>query len=182
MKANSNLDDCKGGRLKAQNAAAELYQLAALLVGDEPQAAALVEAAVARTEVDPCAEAEASFQAAQAALVEAAVAYLGRADAGAFNPPAMGSVSGGCIEGDGASAGGLDFGPKVLREGLNKLSTAGRVVFVLRAVLGWDSGTSAALLERATSRGWAAGQVSEVYRQALCSVSTSLLHSATAVS
>lgn len=169
------VEDCQGARLRAQDAVAGLYQLAAVLAGGEQQAAALVEAALARTEVDPCANAEASVGAAQVSLIEAAVREFRRSDAGAFDAPALEAGSGGCIEGDEVSAGGLAYDPRVLRDGLNKLSPVQRVVFVLRAILGWDSASSAALLEQAGCRGWGAAQVGEVFRQALCSVSTSLV-------
>lgn len=168
-------DDCESGRLRVQSAAAELYQLAALLVGEERQAAALVETAVARTEADPCADAEASVQAARVSLIEAAVAGFRRTDSGAFDPPPTGSGTGGCIEGDDVSATGLGSEPQALRDGLNKLSPVQRMAFVMRAILGWDSETSAALLERAGCPGWGPAQVGEVFRQALCSVSTSLV-------
>lgn len=175
---NEASNDCRDGRLKAQSAAVELYQLAALLVGDERQAAELVEAAVARTEADPCADAEASVKTAQFALVEAAVSSLQRADGAAFDPPSHSPGIGGCIEAEEVSGGRLDSGPQVLREGLDKLSAAQRVIFVLRAVLGWDAAASAALLGRAAGRAWEPVQISEVFRQALCSVSTSLVSAA----
>lgn len=168
-------DDCGGGRLRVQSAAVELYQLAALLVGDERQAAALVETAVARTGADPCADAEASVRAARASLIEAAVAQFRRADARALDAPAIDGGIGGCIEGDDVSASDLAAEPQVLRDGLDKLSPAQRVVFVMRAILGWDSVASAALLERAGCPGWGSAQVGEVFRQALCSISTSLV-------
>lgn len=169
--SNAVIDDCRAGRLRAQSAVAGLYQLAALLVGDERQAASLVELAVARTDTDPCADAEASIKAAQVALVEAAVRELRRADPAALDAPALESGTGGCIEGDDVSVSGLASDAQVLRDGLNKLSPVQRVVFVSRAILGWDSVSSAALL----GRGWKAAQVSEVFRQALCSVSSSLV-------
>lgn len=58
-------DDCESGRLGARGALAELYRLATLMVGDESQAAELVKTVVVRAEVDPCADAEGSVQAAR---------------------------------------------------------------------------------------------------------------------
>lgn len=162
-----------------RGAAVELYQMAALLVGDERQAAELVETAVSRTEADPCADAEASVRAAQVVLVETVVSSLQAADAAVFDPPFHSTGVGGCIEAEDVSVGRLGSSPRVLREGLDKLSAAQRVVFVLRAVLGWDAATSAVLLGRAAGQAWEPAQVSEVFRQALCSVSTSLVSAAT---
>ena len=178
VEANQIRDDCQNSRLRAQSAVAELYQLAAMLVGDEWQAAALLEAVVAQAEVDPCAEAEASVEAAQVALVEAAVRELRRTDPDRLDAPPPESGIGGCIESDDVSADGLVSDPRVLRDGLNKLPSVQRVVFVLRAILGWDSTSSAALLEQAGCRGWGPAQVRGVFRKALCSVSTLLVHSA----
>lgn len=82
--------DCEGGRSRVHDAAAELYQLAALMLSDESQAAELVEATVAQTNIDPCAEAEAesSVRAARLNLVETALARLNQADPRAFDAPA----------------------------------------------------------------------------------------------
>jgi DNA-directed RNA polymerase specialized sigma24 family protein len=183
--------DCEDGRLKAQGAVAELYQLAALMVGNESQAAELVEAVVARTEVDPCADAEASVQRARLNLVEAVVSYFRQLDPRTFDPPALAvGDAGGCIDSDDlASAGvsanqlaGMVAGPGrgALRGWLGKLSAVQRMVFVQRAILGWDSASAATLLGQAGLGGWETRQVSEVFRQALCSLATSLVQSAAA--
>lgn len=185
MEANPVLSDCEGGRLRAQGAVAELYQLAALLVGDETRAAELVESVVARTEIDPCADADASVESARVHLVEAAVASFRRVDPRAFDAPAAPDTIGGCIESDDLSTShlaGMAAGPGrgALRAWLEKLSAVQRVIFVQRAILGWDHPFSAALLERAGCGGWKARQLGEVFRQALCSLATSLAHAATA--
>jgi hypothetical protein len=46
-------------------------------------------------------------------------------------------------------------------------------------VLGWDNGTTAASLATGAGEksGWSAEQVSELFRQALCSLANSLVHS-----
>lgn len=177
--------ECEGGELTAQSVAAELYQLAALLMGGGHQAAELVEAAIAGAQIDPCAEAEASIHGARLQLVEAAVRRLSQADSRAFDTPAS-APAGGCIEDDdlaaaGVSAGELarmvrDPGRGVLRDWLNRLPVAQRVVFVVRAILGWDNAAAASALSRAAARPWQPGQVSELFRQALCSLASSLAH------
>lgn len=187
---------CEDGRLKEQDqdmvhdTAAELYQLAALMLGDETQAADLVEATVAQTDIDPCAKAAASVDAARLNLVETALARLSQADPKAFDAPALSAhASGGCIEDDDLSSAGISTsqlakmvsgaGRSSLRAWLDKLPVAQRAIFVERAILGWDNAAAAASLSRAASRNWQPRQVSELFRQALCSLATSLVHSAT---
>lgn len=181
--------DCEGARAAATDAAVELYQIAALMMGDEGQAVEVVETAVAKTNVDPCADAEASVEAARVNLVETAVARLSEAEPRAFDAPA-GLTTGGCIEDDDlASAGisanqlaGMLHGPgrRAMREWLNKLPVAQRAIFVERAVLGWDNAAAAASLTKAAARSWQPGQVSDLFRQALCSLANSLVHAAVA--
>jgi DNA-directed RNA polymerase specialized sigma24 family protein len=181
--------DCEGGRLKAQDAAVELYQLAALMLGDESQAVDLVEAAVSDTDIDPCDAAEASIHAARLNLVETAVARLSEANPSAFEAPALSHEgSGGCIEGDDLSSAGITSsqlaemvngtGRRSLRNWLNQLPVAQRAIFVERAILGWDNNAAAASISRASTHSWQPRQVSDLFRQALCSLATSLLHSA----
>lgn len=183
--------DCEDGPLKVHQAAVELYQLAALMLGDESEAADLVEAAVAQTSIDPCAESEASIDAARVNLVQTAVARLSHADPAAFQAPAhSGSAASGCIDDDDLASAGVSpdqlsemlSGPgrRTLREWLEKLPMAQRAIFVERAILGWDNAAAAASLSKAASSAWQPGQVRELFRQALCSLATSLLHSASA--
>ena len=183
--------DCENKRSRAQETAAELYQLAALMLGDETQAVEAVETAVARTEVDPCADADASVGAARTHLVATALARLSKADPRAFDAPALSATAAGaCIESDDLSATGISSsqlaalvsgpGRRTLREWLNRLPAAQRIVFVQRAILGWDNAASAASLGRSASGNWQPSQVGEVFRQALCSLASSLAHAAAA--
>jgi len=185
------IDDCEGGTLKAQNTAAELYQLAALMLGDESKALDLVESTVAEVEVDPCAPEDAAVDTARHHLIEAAVARMSQADPEAFAPaPGDGPVT--CLEDDDLSAAGISaaqFAELVngaasggnggqLRSWLEQLPLAQRAVFVQRAVLGWDNGSTAASLGEATGakREWSAARVSGLFRLALCSLANSLIH------
>ena len=183
--------DCDDARSRVHDAAGELYQIAALMMGDELQAVELVERAVAETRIDPCAEADASVEAARQALVETAVARLSEADPKAFDVPAQTEeASGHCIDDDDLSSVGISAGQlasmmtgperRTLRDWLNQLPVAQRTVFVERAILGWDNASAAASLSRAAARNWQPGQVREVFRQALCSLATSLVHSTAA--
>jgi hypothetical protein len=182
------IDDCEEGLLKAQDTAAELYQLAALMLGNENEALNLVESTVARVEVDPCAEEDAAVDAARHQLIEAAVARMNQADPGAFATPAPADGPASCIEDDDLSAAGISpsqmaeliggAGSPQLRAWLDQLPAAQRAIFVQRAVLGWDNcATAASLANGAGAKpGWSAAQVGELFRQALCSLANSLVH------
>lgn len=183
--------DCLDARTRVHDAAGELFQIAALMMGDESQAVELVESTVAEAVIDPCAEAGDSVQAARQNLVEQAVIRLSRSDPSAFDAPSLTEVaSGHCIEDDDLSAAGISAsqlagmvnGPerRRLRDWLNKLPVAQRAIFVERAILGWDNVAAAASLRKAAAGDWQPGQVSELFRQALCSLATSLVHAATA--
>jgi DNA-directed RNA polymerase specialized sigma24 family protein len=181
--------DCEGGLLKAQDTAVELYQLAALMLGDESRALDLVESTVAQVEVDPCAEEEAAVDQARHHLIEAAVARMKQDDPQGFrSPAASGSANPTCIDDDDLAAAGISpeqmasliggAGRDQLRVWLDKLPSAQRAIFVQRAVLGWGNGeTAASLAHGAGARpAWSAEQVGEIFRQALCSLANSLVH------
>lgn len=181
------MGDCKDGRTAAQGTAAELYQLAAMLLGDGPQAADVAEASIARTSIDPCAETEASVQTARRTLVETAITHLSRTLPDAFDAP-VSEAPRGCIETDELASEGFSTeellrivqepGRNVLRHWLGELPVAQRTIFVVRGILGWDNAATAASLTRAAARSWQPSQVGDVFRQALCSLATSLAQSA----
>lgn len=119
--------------------------------------------------------------------VETAVLRLTEADPQAFAAPVLPVATGGCIENDDlASAGvsadqlaGMVNGPgrRTLRGWLNKLSAVQRVIFIQRAILGWDNAAAAKLLGTNARGNWQPRQVGEIFRQALCSLATSLVSS-----
>lgn len=181
--------DCEGGVQKAQEAVVELYQLAALMLGDEGEAASLVESTVADVDVDPCASEEAAVDTARHHLVEAAVARMNEAEPGAFAAPAPAGGPAACIEDDDLSAAGISPAQIAellngagsggqLRSWLDQLPAAQRAIFVQRAVLGWNNDATAASLANGsgTKPAWSAAQVGETFRQALCSLANSLVH------
>ncbi|HTD53839.1 MAG TPA: hypothetical protein VK670_00550 [Silvibacterium sp.] len=183
------IGDCEGGVRKAEETAAELYQLAALMLGNEGEAASLVESTVADVDVDPCASEEAAVDTARHHLVEAAVARMNETDPGAFTAPASASRPAVCIEDDDLSAAGISAeqiaellngagNGKDLRSWLDALPAAQRAIFVQRAVLGWNNDTTAASLANGSGEkpAWSAAQVAETFRQALCSLANSLVH------
>jgi hypothetical protein len=180
--------DCSGsGLARAEDVAFELYQLAALLLGKEAEALGLVEEFVSEKEVDPCAPESPGEEATRRELIAAAVARMSEADPAGFAPPvADGSGFVTCIENDDLDAMGVTpadltelisgGGRERMREWLNQLPLVQRAIFVQRAVLGWDNATIVGFLPE----GWQPQQVSEVFRQALCSLATSLIHLTTA--
>jgi len=183
--------DCQDSQARVHAAAGELYQIAALMIGDESQAIELVEKVVDQAAIDPCAEADDSVEAARQALIESAVLRLRQADPNAFDVPTLhGQAGGHCIEDDDLSSAGISSsqiasmvrGPERsrLRDWLNKLPVAQRAIFVERAILGWDNTTAAASLSKAGGSNWQPRQVSELFRLALCSLATSLVHAAAA--
>jgi len=183
------IGDCEGGVRKVEETAAELYQLAALMLGNEGEAASLVESTVADADVDPCASEEAAVDTARHHLVEAAVARMNEADPGAFAAPPSVSGPALCIEDDDLSAAGISAeqiaellkgagNGRDLRNWLDQLPTAQRAIFVQRAVLGWNNDATAASLVNGSGEklAWSAAQVAETFRQALCSLANSLVH------
>jgi hypothetical protein len=69
-----------------------------------------------------------------------------------------------------------------LREWLNRLSQAQRAVFVQRAVLGQtNADTARAINLYARPSVWTPEAVGSLFRQALCSLTSAMVHSAPAV-
>lgn len=173
----------------AQDTATRLFQTAALLVGNESEAVRLVEEAIAGVEVDPCAEGEAAREQVQSEVVRAAIRLLSQREPQAF--VASGLEAGGpagCIEGDDFTAAGLSQeqwhdllegeGRGRLRKWLEHLPAVQRTIFVERAMLRHDNAAIAAHLRAgggSAAAGWTPEKVSGLFRQALCSLATSLV-------
>jgi DNA-directed RNA polymerase specialized sigma24 family protein len=178
--------DCNDSAL-IESAARELYQTAALLVGDETEAMQLVEQTVASVEMDPCADGDAARNAASHELVQRALARVAALRPAQMHPAAAVDL-GGCVETDDLSAAGvtreqleglLSGSDRArMRQWLEGLGPVERSVFVLRAVLGRSGPESAQLLHQTTGDSWTETHVGGAYRAALCSLATSLVHSA----
>lgn len=187
-------NDCSGsGLAKAQDAAVELYQLAALLLGKETDALTLVEEAFAGVEIDPCAQQEAATGLVRERLLESVMTRMAASDPKGFLAPAADeNAYGGCIEDDDLSSAGLTpaqlsemiggSGREEMRAWLDRLPAAQRAIFIQRAVLGRDNGATAASLAGSGGSEWSPQQVSDTYRQALCSLANALVHAAVRVS
>jgi hypothetical protein len=180
--------------LMAEDTAVQLFQIAALMLGDEQEAVSLVEATVAKVEADPCAEATLAYAEARSLLVHSAMQRMAGLYPEAFGVPAAEPADGPCIETDDLGAAGLtgeQFGALFsgagragMREWLGRLAPALRAVFVLRAVAGQDGEQTAESLRQSGARGaqaWRRDQVRTAYRQALCSLASCLISSRTAL-
>jgi DNA-directed RNA polymerase specialized sigma24 family protein len=185
-------DPCSGGDavVKAENAAVEMYRFAALLLGSETEAVRLVEDSVAAVEVDPCADPCAAKGLVRDRVLHGALEILRRQDPASFRDVPVAGPPSACLEDDDAppisgpelSALVEGAGRRSFRDWLNRLPGAQRAVFVQRAVLGQDNAATAnAINGLARPAIWTADAVGRLFRQALCSLATSLVHSAHAV-
>lgn len=178
--------DCNDNAI-VESVAGELYQAAALFVGDENEAIQLVEETVASVEMDPCSDGEAAREAANRDLIRRALARVAALQPARMHPSAATDL-GGCVETDDLSAAGLTrqqlddllsgAGRTRMRQWLEGLGPAERSVFVLRAVMGRSGAESAQLLQQTTGDPWMETHVGGAYRAALCSLASSLVHSA----
>jgi DNA-directed RNA polymerase specialized sigma24 family protein len=182
----TDCSDC-GDSAIVESAARELYQTAALFVGDETEAIELVEQTVASVEMDPCSDGEAAREAASRDLIQRALARVVALRPAQMHPAAATDL-GGCVETDDLGAAGITrqqlddllsgAGSTRMRQWLEGLGPVERSVFALRAVMGRSGAESAQLLEQTTGDPWTEAHVGGAYRAALCSLATSLVHSA----
>ncbi|HEY6489916.1 MAG TPA: hypothetical protein VIY99_12385 [Terracidiphilus sp.] len=170
--------------------AAGLYSLASMLVGEGEESVRLVEMAVATADISACDDPVQARKSSRLALAKAAVESIGLSDPEGLATPEHLEPSQGCIQEDAAGVSGEELsrmlaGPDRgrVRNWLAGLPIASRVVFVLRAVAGVSTSEVAALLAAhagAQAAGWQPEAVREIFRQALCSLASQLLHASTA--
>ncbi len=181
-------------QLLAEDTPLQLFQIAALMLGDEQEAVSLVEESVAKVEADPCAEGTLAYVEARTMLVRTAVQRMAGLYPEAFAVPTAQPDNAACIETDDLGAAGLtgeQFGALIsgagragMREWLGRLAPALRTIFVLRAVAGQDGEQTAESLRQSGAigaQGWRRDQVGTAYRQALCSLATCLMSAQTAL-
>jgi hypothetical protein len=182
-------DPCMGSEavLKAENAAVEMYRFAALMLGNETEAVRLVEDTVASVEVDPCADPCAAKGLVRDRVLQGALEILHRQDPASFAVVPAAAPASHCLEEDDAeilsepelSALVEGAGRRSLRDWLDRLPGAQRAVFVQRAVLGQDNDATARAINGLVRPAiWTADAVGRLFRQALCSLASSLVHSA----
>jgi DNA-directed RNA polymerase specialized sigma24 family protein len=176
------------GQLMAEDSALHLFQIAALMLGDEQEAVSLVEQSVAQVEADPCAEGEQAYDEARTLLVQTAIKRMAGLYPEAFAVPSAQPADAACLETDDLTAVGLtgeQFGTLIsgggrarMREWLGRLTPALRAIFVLRAVAGQDGEQTAESLRQSGAtgaQGWRRDLVGSAYRQALCSLASCLM-------
>jgi hypothetical protein len=172
--------------------AAGLYSMASMLVGEGEQSIRLVETAVSTADVSSCQDASQARRSGREALSRAAIEILMRRHPEGLAAPGHMEPARGCIEDDeldAAAVSGQELakmmaGPdrERARQWLASLPTASRVIFVLRAVAGFRSDEVAHFLAGhggGRGAGWNADAVREIFRQALCSLASQLLHAST---
>ncbi len=177
-----------GNASVVQETAAELFQLAALLMSDQVQAVALVEETLASVEIDPCLDPPAARLLGRQQVLTLGLARLRQLDPGSFLG-VPGSSSPLCVEDEDLGAAGISKaqlaewlateGRQDLRDWLAALPGAQRAIFVQRALLGEGNVAVARALDASAdgSPSWTPLAVGEMYRLALCSLANSLAHS-----
>lgn len=180
------------GASRAQGAALELFQVAALMLGDEEQAVSLVERAFAEVQADPCADAGAAGEQARPRLIATALTRLASQHPEAFAAPPQVMEDSTCIDTDDLSAAGIsgdhlaallngpgtEPGPGMMREWVESLTPSFRAIFVLRAVAGQTADEALASLRQSGApgvAGWRREHISVAYRRALCMLASFLV-------
>lgn len=166
-----------------------LYSLASMLVGEGEDSIRLVEAAVSRAEVSACADPEQARISGRRTLAAAALEVLAGRDPESLAAPEGLEHAATCIDDDDLSAAGVsrDDLERMLsgsdrarvRAWLESLPTAMRTIFVLRAVAVFSAPQTAALLAAhggPRAAGWTPDAVRELFRQALCSLASQIIH------
>lgn len=169
--------------------AAGLYSMASMMVGEGEDSISLVELAVANAEVSGCADPVQARRSSRLALLTAALQMIARRDAASLAAPEGLEHAATCIDDDDLDAAGMSrdelermiAGPDRdrVRKWLESLPTALRAIFVLRAVAGFTASETAELLAAnggPQAAGWSAEAVRELFRQALCSLASQLIH------
>jgi Sigma-70, region 4 len=172
--------------------AAGLYTLASMLIGEGEDSIRLVERAVETADIGSAAGAAQARKNSRLALCKAAIEILERRSPGSLAAPEGLEHAHTCIDDDdldAASVSGEEFSKMLagpdrdrVRAWLASLPTPQRVVFAMRAVAGLTSAEAASVLAAnggPNAAGWTPEAVREIFRQALCSLASQLLHEAT---
>jgi hypothetical protein len=173
--------------------AAGLYSMASMLVGEGEESVRLVETAVATAEVSACDDAAQARKSSRVALCRAALEVLDRRVPGCLAVLKSLAPTTTCIQDDDLDTGAVSSeelakliaGPEKdrVRSWLTGLPATFRVVFVLRAVAGFTAREAAELLAAhggPAAAGWTTADVREVFRQALCSLASQVIHATNA--
>jgi hypothetical protein len=182
-----------GWRVTFNRIASGLYSLAAMLVGEGEDSARLVETAIANGEVSACQDAEQARTSSRRALCGPALEILEQRNPGCLAAPQGLQAVATCIEDDDLDAAGVSSdelermiaGPDRdrMRNWLASLPTDLRTIFALRAVAGLTAAETAGLLAEhggPKAAGWTPDAVRELFRQALCSLTSQLIQATAA--
>jgi hypothetical protein len=164
--------------------------MASMLVGEGEDSVRLVETAIANAEISACHDPVEGRKNSRRALCVAALKLLAERDAESLAAPLGLEPASTCIEDDDLDAAGVSkeelermlAGPDRdrVRNWLASLPTVLRTIFVLRAVAGFSTAETAALLAECggpRAVGWNAEAVRDFFRQGLCSLASQLIQS-----
>uniref|UniRef100_E6Q092 Uncharacterized protein n=1 Tax=mine drainage metagenome TaxID=410659 RepID=E6Q092_9ZZZZ len=178
----------KDGSLVLEEVAGELYHIGSMLLGDGEETIRLIERAVATAEIPSCCDGDQAMHSARVALAAASIELLEDRDPSTLAAPKGDFGLPNCIGDDDLSAAGVTAaeletmlagpGRQRLRGWLEELPVVERVIFVLRAVAGLSTPEVAGLLALhggKAAQGWMPEAVSNLFRQALCSLASQLL-------
>ena len=171
--------------------AAGLYNLASMLVGEGEDSIALVEQAVATANLSASDDDAQACKSNSLALSRAALDLLARRDPASLAAPKDLAPANTCIQDEDLDTGDVSSqelaklmsGPERerVRQWLASLPVGFRVIFALRAVAGFSSPEVASLLAAhggPSAAGWTPEDIREIYRQALCSLASQVIHAA----
>jgi DNA-directed RNA polymerase specialized sigma24 family protein len=169
--------------------AADTYRVASMLLGEGEEAIGLIERVVAEVDLKACSSPADARHNSRLQMAADAIAILAQRDAVALAAPTDASGPASCIEDDDLEAAGVTpdeleqmiSGPEAyrLRNWLEGLSVSLRYIFVLRAVAGLSSPEIARLLVEhggQVAQDWTPDAVRGIFRQALCSLASQLIH------
>jgi hypothetical protein len=169
--------------------AAGLYSMASMLVGEGEDSILLVETAVAGAEISKCADAAEARKNSRRALCTAAIELIAERKPGSLAAPEWLQHVSTCIEDDDLESAGISRaelesmlagpGRENVKNWIEGLATEMRVIFVLRAVAGFNADETATMLAAHGGEGadkWSADAVREIFRQGLCSLASQLIH------
>lgn len=172
--------------------AAGMYNLASILVGEGEEGVRLVERAVSTAEVPDGETAAQDRENSPIALCKAALQILAERNPESLAAPEEIGPAGTCIDDQDLDAAGVSSqelgkmlaGPDRdrVRSWLASLSTTQRLIFGMRAVAGLSPQETAGLLAEhggPQAEGWTRDSVRVIFRQALCSLASQLLHETT---
>lgn len=183
----------RGWRETFDRIASGLYSLSSMLVGEGEDSARLVESAIANGEVSACQDAEQARRSSRRALCGPALEVLERRNPGCLAAPEGLQAVATCIEDDDLDTAGVSSeelermiaGPDRdrMRNWLASLPTELRTIFALRAVAGLTAAETAGMLAEhggPKAAGWTPDAVRELFRQALCSLTSQLIQATAA--